>query len=82
MPELSASEIENIKHDTAIKIGGEIRKIREQKKLTQVQLANHIQSDRQYLYKIEKGKVGVSFSKLVIIAKALDVSLTELTARI
>jgi len=78
MPELSEDEIKKIKQETSIKIGLKIRILREQKKLTQVELADYIQSDRQYLYKIEQGKVGLSLSKLIIIAKALDVSLAEL----
>lgn len=37
-----------------------------------------IQSDRQYQYKIETGKVSVSIAKLAVIATALEVSLKEL----
>ena len=79
MCELTDKDIEHIKSTTPIKIGLKIREIRLQQKLTQIELANKINSDRQYLYKIEKGIVGVSVVKLVIIAKALNINVCELT---
>jgi len=68
-----------LKKNTPIKVGLKIREIRLQQKLTQIELANKINSDRQYLYKIETGKVGVSVIKLAIIAKALNVNICEFT---
>ena len=78
MTDLSNEEIEKIKHDVVLKIGQNIRKFREKKGLKQSELAAMTQSDRQYQYKIETGKVGISVSKLAIIAVALDVSLASL----
>ena len=78
MKDLSSKEIEQIKKTVCIKVGERIRQIREEKGLTQVELANKINSDRQYLSKIEKAKVGISISKLAIIAKALDIPMTIL----
>lgn len=59
-------------------VGKRIKNIRISKGISQVELANYINSDRQYLYKIEKGIVGISVVKLAIIAKALKISLSEL----
>lgn len=78
MADLSLDEIKKIKKETPIRIGKTIRKVREAKGLTQIELANKIGSDRQYLYKIEAAKVGISITKLAIIAKALEVSLKDL----
>ncbi len=78
MANLSKEEIKYIKETISIKLGIRIREVRVEKGLTQVDLADKIQSDRQYMYKIENGKVGISISKLAIIAKALEVSLTNL----
>ena len=78
MSDLSSKEIEQIKETVSVKVGDKIRQIREEKGFTQVELANKIHSDRQYLYKIEHAKVGISVSKLAIIAKALDVPMTKL----
>jgi len=78
MTDLSNEDIKRIKENVPIKVGNKIREIRESKGLTQIELANKIQSDRQYLYKIEKAKVSVSVSKLAIIAKALDITIKEL----
>lgn len=78
MNDLSSKEIKQIKEAVALKVGDKIRQIREERGFTQVELANKIQSDRQYLYKIEHAKVGISISKLAIIAKALDVPMKML----
>ncbi len=80
MPELSKEYIQQIKQITPVVIGKRIRQIREQKGVTQTQLANWTESDRQYIYKIETAKVGISVSKLAVIARALDVKLTDLVA--
>lgn len=78
MSDLSKEEIERIKEEVGIKIGNNIRTLREQLGLSQTDLANKVQSDRQYMYKIEKGKVGISINKLAVIAAALGVTLSEL----
>ena len=71
--DLSNEDIVHIKKSVNAKVGNNIRSIRKEKGMSQVELADKIQSDRQYLYKIEHGKVGISVVKLAIIAKALDV---------
>jgi len=78
MNELTNNEIKKIKESVSIKIGAKIREIREEKGLTQVELAALINSDRQYLYKIESAKVGITITKLAILALALDVPMTRL----
>lgn len=78
MGDVSSEEIKRIKKEIPLLVGENIRRIREEKGYTQVELANRIQSDRQYMYKIETAKVGISVVKLAIIAKALDVSLKQL----
>jgi transcriptional regulator with XRE-family HTH domain len=79
MSELSKEDIKDIQNSVSIKIGNKIRDIREKSGLTQTELADRIQSDRQYMYKIESAKVGLSVGKLAVIAKALNVELVELT---
>lgn len=78
MPDLTAEDIEKIKETFSKKIGENIRNAREKKNLTQRELASMIISDRQYLYKIESGRVGVSVAKLAIIAAALGVDVKDL----
>lgn len=48
------------------------------RKLTQTELAHRVWKDRQYLYKIEKGKVTPNIFTIAMIALALEVSLSEL----
>lgn len=78
MVELSHEDVQLIGKDANMKVAQRIRELRQLKNLTQTELANRIHSDRQYLYKIETGKVGISVAKLAVIAKALDVELKEL----
>nr|WP_315220307.1 helix-turn-helix transcriptional regulator [uncultured Flavobacterium sp.] len=46
--------------------------------LSQTELAELVGKDRQYIYKIEKGKVTPNISTLAIIASALKISLSDL----
>lgn len=78
MPELTPEDIEKIKKAITKKVADNIRRAREKKNITQTELAGMIQSDRQYLYKIESGKVGLSVTKLAVIAKALGVKMSDL----
>ena len=59
-------------------VGKQVKYFREQNKLTQTELANLIGKDRQYLYKIEKGKVTPSIFTVGLIAFALEISLAEI----
>ncbi|MGE0561965.1 MAG: helix-turn-helix domain-containing protein [Flavobacteriales bacterium] len=70
-------ESKRIKESIPTLVGKRIKDLREAKGLSQVELADKIGSDRQYLYKIESAKVSVSMVKLAIIANALDISLAD-----
>jgi transcriptional regulator with XRE-family HTH domain len=76
--ELSKKDIDKLKKDIPKIIGKNVRCVRESKNLSQTELANLINSDRQYLYKIESGKVGISVIKLIVISRALEVELLSL----
>lgn len=75
-------KISELKQRIPVEIGNRIRIFREKKKLSQTELAMMIGKDRQYLYKIEKGKVTSSIFTISVIAYALDVSLAELIGEI
>lgn len=60
------------------KLGSRIRKVRKQRNLTQEKLADLAGIDYTYLNMIEAGKRNPSIKKLAKIARALQVSLTEL----
>tara|TARA_Y100000815_G_scaffold245584_1_gene244523 strand:+ start:7376 stop:7618 length:243 start_codon:yes stop_codon:yes gene_type:complete len=75
--ELSKKDIDKLKKDIPKIIGKNIRCIRERKNLSQTELANLINSDRQYLYKIESGKVGISVVKLMCISLALETPISS-----
>jgi len=78
MRQLTDKDINELKATVPVIVGAKICNLRLKKGLTQIELANRIYSDRQYLYKIEKGLVGLSVVKLVVIAKALGVTPSSL----
>lgn len=59
-------------------IGANIRRRRDELKLSQEELAFRAKVDRSYLAEVEKGKINISILKLEQIAKALDINLEEL----
>jgi transcriptional regulator with XRE-family HTH domain len=65
--------------DIAEKFGGRVRERRQAIRLTQEALAGKCGLDRTYISGIERGKRNVSLRNIEIIAKAFDVSISELT---
>ncbi|MDR2205159.1 MAG: helix-turn-helix domain-containing protein [Flavobacteriaceae bacterium] len=70
--------IKDLKENIPKKLGMNIKRFRKVKKLTQSELALIIGKDRQYLYKIEKGKVSPTITTIALICVALEISLSEL----
>ncbi|QBA20288.1 XRE family transcriptional regulator [Chryseobacterium indologenes] len=82
MKYIEEHKILELKQRIPVEIGNRIRIFREKKKLSQTELAMMIGKDRQYLYKIEKGKVTSSIFTISVIACALEISLAELIGEI
>ena len=78
MQSLTETEILKLSNDVPKIVGEQIVIFRKLKGLTQTELAEMVGKDRQYLYKIEKGKVTPNIVTLSIIASALKISLSEL----
>lgn len=78
MQSLTESDIEKLSNEVPKLIGEQIVIFRKMRNLTQTKLAEMVGKDRQYLYKIEKGKVTPNVTTLTIIAIALDVPLSKL----
>ncbi len=75
---IDENRIIQLKTFIPLEVGKQVKYFREQNKLTQTELANLIGKDRQYLYKIEKGKVTPSIFTVGLIAFALEISLAEI----
>ena len=60
------------------KLGKNISKIREKKKMTQYKLAKEIFADQSNLARIEDGKVNPTVKTLLKISKALNCSVKDL----
>lgn len=77
MVELSDKQISILKKNAPLKIGHCICFIRKSKNITQTELANAIGKDRQYIHKIEKGKVAINITTLHILLNALELNFKE-----
>ena len=63
--------------DIRKKVGGRIKELRLQLKLTQEKLAFKAEVDKTYLNEVENGKRNISMVNLEKVVMALDVSLNE-----
>jgi len=63
---------------TSKKLGGNIKRIRLRREMSQGDICRAIEMDRSYMSAIEGGKVNVTLTILEKLAKALDVSVDEL----
>ena len=64
--------------DLAKKIGSRVRKLREENKINQSELAKTLNVTRSNISKYEKGEVGLNFDILYKLAKHFDVSMDYL----
>ena len=78
MQELEEHKSLELKEKIPIVVGDRIRKARKKNKLSQTELALLLGKDRQYMYKIEKGKVTPSIFTVASIGYVLEISLSEL----
>jgi transcriptional regulator with XRE-family HTH domain len=68
--------------DVLVQLGKRIRALREERKISQEELADRADIHRNYISQIEGGKRKVSFYYVVKIARALQVSPSRLIDRI
>jgi transcriptional regulator with XRE-family HTH domain len=68
--------------DVLVQLGKRIRALREERKISQEELADRADIHRNYMSQIEGGKRNVSFYYVVKIARALQVSPSRLIDRI
>ena len=64
--------------ETSKKLGANLKKIRKEKKITQATLADVLNVDKSFVSNIENGKTNPTLSTITNIAKALDVSASDL----
>ncbi|MGC6431245.1 MAG: helix-turn-helix domain-containing protein [Jejuia sp.] len=76
--QLSDKRLIELKDSIPKLVGLRIKEVRKDRGLTQTELAQLVGKDRQYLYKIEKGKVTPNIVTIAALALALEVSLKEL----
>ncbi|MCD8177964.1 MAG: helix-turn-helix domain-containing protein [Tannerellaceae bacterium] len=65
-----------------IKLGNQIREVRNSKAWTQKKLGGEIEKERAYISKIERGLQNVTFLTLVKLADVLDCDVTTFTKNI
>lgn len=64
--------------DDAKKLGENLKKIRTSKNITQTEFAEKLGVDKSFVSNIENGKTNPTLSTISNLAKALNVSTTEL----
>jgi len=64
--------------DICTRVGFNIRKIREEKEISQERLANRADLHRAYVGQIERGEKNIGLRNLEKIAKALNVKIKDL----
>jgi putative transcriptional regulator len=67
------------KDDLLRQLGTHIRALREEKKLSQSELASSIGKDQQSIQRLEAGRINPSFYYLYQIAEGLSIDVNELT---
>jgi len=80
MKVITENRIEEIKKETGILLGKAIKETRQSLQIKQTQLAIAIGKDRQYLHKIESGKVTANVATIKLIAEAMEIPLEKLVA--
>ena len=78
MKQLTDKQLNSLRENTPKLICKLIREQRLKQKITQTELAEAVGKDRQYMYKIESGKVTPNITTIAILAEALEISLHEL----
>jgi len=78
MKQLTDKRINSLKQSIPELVGSLIKLEREKQNLTQTELAQAVGKDRQYLYKIESGKVTPNITTIAILAEALGLTIGEL----
>jgi transcriptional regulator with XRE-family HTH domain len=68
--------------DLLARLGKRIRKLRQQRSWTQVEMAEKVGIDRSFLADVERGNRNISVLNLELIAKGLGVSLSRLFSRL
>lgn len=82
MQSISEIELNRLSQEIPKRVGEQIMLLRKKRNLSQTELARIVGKDRQYLYKIEKGKVTPNITTLAILSTALNFSLSELLAEV
>jgi len=71
--------VQNVKDEELLrKLGVRIRQLRKERNLTQVELGVRCNNFAEQIGRIERGKLNVSICTLNMIAKAFDITLSEL----
>ena len=70
--------IENV----TVRFGRRLRKLRKEKRWTQVQMADALGIDRSYISDMENGKKNVCLPTMEVLALGFEISISQLVARL
>jgi len=66
------------KEELLWRLGQRIKKLREDKGITQQQIAHELDTEKSNISRLESGRVNPKFSTLINVAKQLGIKITEL----
>ena len=72
----------NINNDSLVKFGEKIKSLRSNLNLSQIELAKLCDMNLNSLRLLEKGRANISFLKIIVLSKALNLSPDELVTDI
>lgn len=70
--------LKNHKKELNQEVGNIIKKYRTMKKISTEKLANRICVSQPYVIQLEKGDVGISLNRFIMICNALEINLNEI----
>lgn len=71
-----------VSSDICVRFGNRLRALRKQRGWTQVYMAEHVGMDRSFISDLENGKKEICIRNLEVLARAFDVSVSQLLTRL
>jgi transcriptional regulator with XRE-family HTH domain len=68
--------------DICVRFGKRLRALRQQREWTQVYMAEHVGMDRSFISDLENGKKEICIRNLEVLARAFEMSVSQLLSRI
>ena len=72
----------SVSSDICVRLGNRLRTLRKQRGWTQVYMAEHVGIDRSFISDLENGKKEICIRNLEVLARAFELSVSQLLTRL